>query len=80
MKKLEKKLNEDIICNCPACKKHTYFKYIGQQETANHIGVNLYNCLSCNTTRTEISILKYNNLGVIYITPDIYELLKKKFE
>ncbi len=72
---LETKLEEDIIAECPACKKQSYFRFIGIQEIKDK-STKLYNCLYCHTTRAEQSLWRYNGNSLMYISNSVYKIIE----
>ena len=51
----------DVSMRCPACNEATIFNYIGNQMIKNRKGgMPLYDCPSCQSTRSLVSILSYN--------------------
>ena len=51
----------DVSMRCPACNEVSVFKFIGNQTVRNRKGLMpLYDCSSCLTTRSLVSILSYN--------------------
>ena len=51
----------DVSMRCPACNEVTVFNFIGNQAVREKKGMMpLYDCSSCLTTRSLVSILAYN--------------------
>ena len=54
---------EQIIGHCTSCEDKREFKYIGLQEGYGPIpDFKIYNCLTCDTTLAEHTILAYTSL------------------